>query len=90
MDRYNIRKKGSSLYIGWIKKTCQNFNCGISEAYYYWPKFLPVLIYHVVIIHGKLYDCSFTNISTASEIKHDVINCNAHSPDAMAPSKDSE
>jgi hypothetical protein len=44
--------------------------------HYYWPKFLTIL-HHVVFIHCELYDCSFTNILTASTTKHEVKNCNA-------------
>jgi hypothetical protein len=55
--------------------------------HYYWTKFLTVLLHHVVLIDCKLYDCSFTNIPTASKTKHEVKNC---SPDAMAPGKDTE
>jgi hypothetical protein len=64
-------------YIGWIQKTCQNLNCNISiTLHYIWSIFLTLLLHDDIFIPVKSYDCSFTNIPTASKTKHEVNYCN--------------
>jgi hypothetical protein len=61
------------------KKKMSKFQLQYLRNYYYWPKFLTLLLHDDIFIHVipcKLYDCSFTNIPTASKTKHEVKNCN--------------